>query len=172
MGAEIAAPGAAQRALPGFGNCFGCAPENHKGLKLDLRAGGGAVSAQVCLGEGYESFPGIVHGGIIATVLDEVMARASLEATGLPAMTVGMRLRFIQVMRSGVPHLAQATVVSSDGNLVRVEGQLSAASGGLVAAAEATFFLWSPEQLASGKMGLPPETLETINAFLSQTRTR
>jgi acyl-coenzyme A thioesterase PaaI-like protein len=120
-----------------------------KGLKLDLRASGGDVSARLCLGDGYESSPGTVHGDIIAAVLDEVMAGAAREASGLHATIAGMRLRHLQAMRSNVPHLAQATVTWSDGKQVRVEGQLSAASGGLVAVAEATFLLRWREALSA-----------------------
>ncbi len=162
-------PTPALQELPGFGNCFGCSPVNLKGLRLTLRESEGKVSTEICLGTEYESFPGVIHGGLVATILDEVMARAAFHSRGLPAMTAGMRLRYVQVMKANEPYRAQGEVVSSDGNLVRTHGTLQTAAGVLVAAADATFFLWTSEQLAAARSGLPAETARSLDEYLQRT---
>jgi hypothetical protein len=87
-----------------YGNCFGCAPGNMRGLRLTFRHDeAGRISTDVCLGRDFESFPGIIHGGLVATVMDEVLARASLHVHRLPSMTVGQRLRYEKVMKTGHP---------------------------------------------------------------------
>lgn len=164
-------PAGPSQALPGFGNCFGCAQDHLKGLRLALRESEGKVSAEIRLGVEYESFPGVIHGGIVATILDEVMARACLQARGFPAMTAGMRLRYVQVMKPNEPYVAQGEVLSSDGNLVRAHGTLQTAGGTLVAAADATFYLWTSEQLAQARAGLPAETAQSLDQFLQRTET-
>src|SRR5262249_39741592 len=125
-----------------FGNCFGCAPGNLKGLRLTFRLDeAGRIHTNVCLGKDFESFPGIIHGGIIATVLDEVLARASLYCHHLPAMTMALRIRYVAVMKTGQPYAAVAEVQSRERDLVRLHGRLESETDGLIATAEATFFL-------------------------------
>jgi acyl-coenzyme A thioesterase PaaI-like protein len=156
------------RALPGFGHCFGCGPLNAGGLKLPLVFDGDRVTCQVTLGKDYESHPGMIHGGIIATILDELMARACLQSRGMPAMTAGMRIRYAQVMRSGEAYVARAEITSAGDGLMRVQGTLESPTGSLVAIADATFFLWTAEQLASPKAGLPEETVRGLQKFLAE----
>jgi acyl-coenzyme A thioesterase PaaI-like protein len=152
-----------------YGNCFGCAPGNMKGLRLTFRHDeAGRISTDVCLGRDFESFPGIIHGGIVATVLDEVLARASLHAHRLPSMTVGLRLRYVKVMRTGQPYVAVAEVQSRDGELVRLTGRLESATEGLIAAADATFMLLDPARMDAARQGLPEETLESFKRYMRE----
>lgn len=56
-------------------NCFGCGQANEIGLKLRFhKAGEGIVQAKTVLSTQYQGYTGIVHGGIVCTLLDEVMA--------------------------------------------------------------------------------------------------
>lgn len=115
-----------------------CAPEPH-GTGLVFEERGGEVVVPLRLRADYESFPGVIHGGIIATILDEVMGRAVLHAHGRCSLTVALRVRFAQVMESGKPYLALAAVVSGEGSVVKVRGQIESARDGLVAFAEGSF---------------------------------
>lgn len=152
-----------------YGNCFGCAPGNMKGLRLKFRHDeAGRIHTDVCLGRDFESFPGIIHGGIVATVMDEVLARASLHVHRVPAMTVGLRLRYVKVMKTGQPYVAVAEVQSRDGELVRLSGRLESATDGLVAAADATFMLLDAERMEAARHGLPEETLESFKRYMRE----
>lgn len=140
-----------------------------KGLRLQFRHDeAGRIFTDVQLGVDYESFPGIIHGGIVATVLDEVMARASLHVHRMPSMTVGLRMRYVQAMRTGQRYLATAEVQSRDGELVRLQGRLETETNGLVAAADATFMLLDVERMDAARHGLPPETLESFKRYMQQ----
>jgi acyl-coenzyme A thioesterase PaaI-like protein len=112
------------------------------------------------VGADYESFPGVVHGGIIGTILDEVMGRAVLSAYRQPALTVGLRIRFAQVMETGRSYLARASITSDDGTIVKVRGQIEHAEAGLVAVAEGTFVRLTRAGLRSGPMLLPELALD------------
>ncbi len=152
-----------------YGNCFGCAPGNVRGLRLTFRHDEvGRISTDVCLDRDFESFPGIIHGGIVATVLDEVLARASLHACRLPSMTVGLRLRYVKSTRTGQPYVAIAEVQSRDGDLVRLTGRLESETDGLVAAADATFMLLDPARMDAARLGLPEETLESFKRYMRE----
>lgn len=59
--------------------CFVCGVENPFGLKIRFfNDGYQRVVARVTLDDAYQSYPGIAHGGILATILDEAMGRAVL----------------------------------------------------------------------------------------------
>jgi acyl-coenzyme A thioesterase PaaI-like protein len=127
----------------------------------------GRVLSEVRLGVDFESFPGVIHGGIVATVLDEVMARASLHAHRVPSMTVGLRMRYVQVARTDQLYLASAEVLSRDGDLARVQGRLEGMDSRLVAVADATFILLDAERI-DGQLSLPTETVESFNRYMQK----
>ncbi len=63
--------------LPGSRNCFVCGREI-KSLRLEFYFDeeAGIVQAEVNLDESHEGFPGVMHGGVIAAILDEATGRA------------------------------------------------------------------------------------------------
>ena len=67
--------------------CFGCGHANAQGLQLEfLLAEDGTVVCPTMVADSFEGHPGYLHGGIIATLLDETMSKA-VRARGLTAMT-------------------------------------------------------------------------------------
>ena len=74
-------------------NCVVCGADNQKGLQLDFQDGPHGVDAAWIPTEEWESFQGIVHGGIITAVLDEAMSKAVI-ARNWEALTVDLRVRF------------------------------------------------------------------------------
>ena len=79
------------------GHCFGCGPRNPEGLHLKFEIDGDAhtATAPVCLDERYQGAPGYVHGGIIATLLDEAMSKLN-RPLGLLAMTRHMAVDYLR----------------------------------------------------------------------------
>ena len=117
--------------------CFGCAPENRAGLRLRFREAAGELVSAVTLGSEYESHPGVIHGGIVATVLDETMARAAQRGRGGAVVTVGLRVRFLEPMRSQHRYLARASAVAEQGQSLTLRGELWGRE--LIAVAEGVF---------------------------------
>lgn len=152
-------------------NCFGCSPKNDRGLKLKFEISGDTIYAPVQVGKVYESFPGVVHGGIIATILDEIMAQVAFRLEHHPSMTIGLRIRYLQPMQVNKKYIALAEISSRKGQTVEVEGKLhSAEEGDYVAFAKGTFFMLSPEHLLSDKIRLPNETLQSFSNFVSNSK--
>ena len=56
-----------------FPNCFGCGSENAVGLRLSFEMEDGKLSAEFTPMEHHQGWPGVVHGGIICSLLYEVM---------------------------------------------------------------------------------------------------
>lgn len=152
-------------------NCFGCSQNNCAGLKLKFEISDeNVVFSSVQLDHIYESFPGVIHGGIIATLLDEVMAQAAYLFRKQPSMTVGLRIRYLQPMRTSYPYLASAKIISElNPTAVEVEGQLNDPdSTQAVAIAVGTFRSLSQDDLLSGKNYLPDVTLDALSTFSSK----
>lgn len=61
---------------PNSANCFACGMENQFGLKLEFYSNdASSVQADYVVAKQFEGFPGVVHGGIIASILDELCVR-------------------------------------------------------------------------------------------------
>lgn len=64
---------------PNSANCFVCGRENANGLGLSFyEVGPDEVTAECTVPSHFEGYPGIIHGGIVATMLDEIAERAAL----------------------------------------------------------------------------------------------
>ncbi len=64
---------------PNSKNCFVCGRENPYGLKLKFyETQPGEVIVETTIPEQYQGYPGVVHGGIVAAMLDEVMGRVHM----------------------------------------------------------------------------------------------
>lgn len=70
---------------PNSRNCFGCGLENPIGLKLKIyQTGPGMIETTYIAPEQFEGYPGTLHGGIVATLLDEVSSRAHMDGSTEP----------------------------------------------------------------------------------------
>jgi uncharacterized protein (TIGR00369 family) len=94
--------------------CFGCGPANAAGLRLEffLAPDGSVVSLPV-VADAFAGHPGYLHGGIIATLLDEAMSKA-VRAKGKASMTRKMEIEYLRPVLSGVPIRIEGRVVRSD----------------------------------------------------------
>jgi acyl-coenzyme A thioesterase PaaI-like protein len=70
---------------PNSRNCFGCGLENPIGLKLEIfQTEPGVVETTYTAPEHFEGYPGTLHGGIVASILDEVSSRAHMGVSTNP----------------------------------------------------------------------------------------
>jgi acyl-coenzyme A thioesterase PaaI-like protein len=121
-------PLARLRARPQNG-CFVCGQENPRGLRLQFGGqDGGEVIASWTPSSEYEGFRGIVHGGIVSTVLDEAMSKA-VAGTGTEALTAELRIRLRRHVDTGRAFLIRGWIVSRNKRLVRTEAVLLASDG-------------------------------------------
>lgn len=96
--------------------CFGCGQANPVGLHLEFfLAEDGSVVSLPTVPDTYEGPPGYLHGGIIATLLDEAMSKA-VRARGLIAMTRRLEADYLRPVPSG-------SAIRIEGRVVRDEGR-------------------------------------------------
>ena len=75
--AEIKNPLGARRKQPNSLHCFACGVDNDFGLQIHFYDNGqDEVYAEYTVPEQFQGYPGMVHGGILATILDELLGRA------------------------------------------------------------------------------------------------
>jgi uncharacterized protein (TIGR00369 family) len=101
--------------------CFGCAPDHAIGFRLTFEREGDEVVTRMTPTERYQGPPGIMHGGLVATLADEVAAWACIVALGKFGFTASFSVRLHQPVRIGKEVEGRARVVKSNPRLVDVE---------------------------------------------------
>jgi len=120
-------------------NCFACGTLNVHGLGLELHAGDDRCWTELALPTRFEGWESMAHGGIVCTILDEVMAWA-LVNHDMWGVTARMTVEFRHPVPIGRPIRGEGRVVRVRRRLVYAEGViLDPADGTLLARAEATF---------------------------------
>ena len=105
--------------------CFGCGQANSSGLQLEfLLAPDGTVVCPATIHDRFEGHLGFLHGGIIATLLDESMSKA-VRVKGLTAMTRHIEIDYRRPVPSGA-------LIRMEGRVVRSEGRKHWAEAGIL----------------------------------------
>jgi acyl-coenzyme A thioesterase PaaI-like protein len=125
--------------------CFGCGDLNPKGLKLAFRIEDGAAVAEFDPDPHSQGYPGLMHGGVVAAVLDEAMGWA-IYGQGIWAMTARMQMRFRQSVLLSRRLRVTARVTNQRHGLVEARAELRDASGALLAEGEGAFLRVTPEK--------------------------
>jgi acyl-coenzyme A thioesterase PaaI-like protein len=120
--------------------CVVCGTQNPTGLRIRFRSSSDGATARWTPTNGWESFEGIVHGGIITTVLDEAMSQAII-ARGWEALTVELKVRFRGRVAPGDGLQVRGWVVDRRKRRVRTEAVLITDAGDERAHAWATFLV-------------------------------
>ena len=127
-------------------SCFACGPDNPRGLHLVFEGSeSGEMSAEWIPEPEMEGYEGIVHGGLVSTVLDEAMAKV-VDASGAKALTAELRVRFRQQVCSGSPLHVRGWIESRNKRVINTEAVLSSAGGVELAHAWAVFLQLKPER--------------------------
>ncbi len=119
-----------------YPHCYGCGSENAVGLHLEFEFDGTELRADFTPQDHHQGYPGIVHGGVIMSLLYEVMAnirRYSGDEVVLRRSTVEFR-RPVPV---GEPLLVTARVVEESSNGWQLAAVITDSSGGRLASAKA-----------------------------------
>jgi acyl-coenzyme A thioesterase PaaI-like protein len=124
--------------MPASSRCIGCGKDNPHGLHLAFELSEEGSRAPWTPGENWEGYPGVTHGGIISTVLDESMSKA-VNGRGWQAFTGEIRVRFRKQVRTGEPYTVRGWVVSRQKRRIELEASLCSAEGQEHAHAWATF---------------------------------
>jgi len=123
-----------------------CGKANPRGLQLDLYFDDGRVETRFRIPEHAQGFPGAAHGGILCTILDEVMAWVAIETTGRFYVTGEMNVRFLSPAVTGEEILARGEIAEDKRRYLICRGEVLGADGKTRAKAEGKFFPVTPGQ--------------------------
>src|SRR5690242_3093872 len=91
--------------------CFGCGPDNPQGMRLKFRIEDGpVVRATFSMAHRYQGPPHGVHGGIIATLVDEAMGKLS-RVDKVVALTAELTVRYLRPVPLGRKIMIEARPV-------------------------------------------------------------
>ncbi len=119
-------------------HCFVCGSENPIGLRLQFTHHGEGVRAEFTPSPVHVGYDGIVHGGIIAALIDDAMANIWF-VRGEEALTAKLEIRFRQAAEPGERLVVSAYPTGKHGALVTARAEVCLTDGAVVA--EGTGFL-------------------------------
>ena len=137
--------------------CFACGKKNPFGLKLEWfnDYDNKQVEAQFELDDNYCSYPGTVHGGILATILDETSGRAIMLDNDFSRLMVTLKMEVVYKHNTPThtPLRAIGRVLRDGGSRAQVEGEILLPDGTVTAKCTSILFKipeevkakWGPE---------------------------
>lgn len=120
--------------------CFACGPKNPSGLQLVFEYGDGVARANVTPARRFTGWSAVLHGGIVATLLDEAMAHAAI-SQNLRAVTAKLEVRFRRAVPAGVRLVAEGRIDHRRGRLLQLSATLAGTDGTLYAQADGRFLI-------------------------------
>ncbi|MEO8511601.1 MAG: PaaI family thioesterase [Chloroflexota bacterium] len=131
-------------------HCFACGATNPAGMHLVIEFGDASARTEWVAGEDFVGWSDKVHGGIVATLLDEVMAWAPSSFDSW-AVTAEMTVRFRSPASPGERLIAEGRVVERRRRIYTVRGEVKTSDGRLVAEGSGRYLGASPTQKAALK---------------------
>lgn len=115
-------------------SCFACGSENPRGLQITIEQTEHGAAARIIPSSWTQGYQGLVHGGIICTLLDEIAVWAA-HAVGHYAATAEINVRFKQSMPIEKTYLLKGRIVSIKHKLALAESEITDETGQLIAQA-------------------------------------
>ena len=134
--------------LPHTAGCLVCGRQNPKGLHLHLLVdeSTGEVQTRFTPAAEHIGFEGIIHGGMLATVLDEAMVWAATWRGRRFCVCGEMTIRFRKAAQVNQPVLIRASVESARPKLLQTTGQVLDSSGDVLATASGKYVPLPPDR--------------------------
>ena len=126
----------------GSEKCFGCGKANPIGLKLKFtwNEKTKTTRAEFTPGDNLQGWPGYLHGGITACVLDEAMGRVAMFA-GTDNITAKMQVRYRQMIPLGKTYLVSCTIAKQTSRLIETTAVFAGQDGTVFAEGTSTQFI-------------------------------
>lgn len=130
--------------------CFACGDRNPHGLHMRFeRDPDGPEGAVVCRyrpREADQGFPGVLHGGVLSTLLDEAMAWAMWAKSRALGVTAKMETRYRRPVEAGADLAVHAVVTEERGRRIQVEAAIAGPDGAVLVESSALFLRLPPEE--------------------------
>lgn len=154
--------------------CFACGELNEGGLHLAIHTDPTGSWTETTLESRFQGWEAVAHGGIVCTLLDEVMAWAVI-GRGTWGVTARLNVTFRRPIPVGRPIRAEGWVMEENRRVHRAEGRVvDAESGEVLASAESTFVAVPPDEVERlksryGMRRLEPGPADTTGQGVNQS---
>ena len=127
-----------------YGNCFVCGEKNSGGLRLRfvIDHERQTLRTNFMASPTYQGWDGIVHGGIISTLLDEAMAKLVYEL-GYPAVSASLEVKFKKPAPILEPLLVYGEITEVGRRLIKAKAHVAKENGTILATGTSTFIKWN-----------------------------
>ena len=123
--------------------CFACGRLNPCGLKLQFEEQDDTYITHFTGAPTHQGYDGIMHGGIVSTLLDEIMARY-IYAKGVTAVTARLEIKYLKPTPIGVPLLVKGRIIKNRGRIYETAGTIELPDGTVTAEGTAKVFVTDP----------------------------
>ena len=105
--------------------CFVCGKDNPRGFKIEVRYLDAEMAAEteLSLAREFQGWADVIHGGILSTMLDELMAHAVWHFAG-PGLTLSLEVRFHAPLKPDEPILVRGVLQTPNGSRRLAEGEI------------------------------------------------
>ena len=149
-------------------HCFGCSPDNPSGLQMKFYTDEKSIYSKLKVPGHLCGWDNLVHGGVISTILDEVMGWAPIHLHKLIVLTKTMTVDFIQPVFLDDELKAEAwiTKLDDDGEVI-VDATLHNGQGELCARSTGVFSYFPPATIK--EMGIMDDTcLKEFEKYIAE----
>lgn len=128
-------------------NCFGCAPGNPLGVKMEFFEDGDDIVSLWQPRPEYQGWLNTLHGGIQSVLLDEICGWVVMRKLQTAGVTSKMETRFLHPVSTEEPQLTlRAHITAQRRNIVTIEATLADSSGRICSQAVCTYFTFPREK--------------------------
>ncbi len=128
-------------------HCYGCDPHHASGLRMEFYEDGEEVVCRWRPGPEYQGWVDTLHGGIQATLADEISSWVVFRKFQTSGVTSRMEVRYLRPIRiSGAQIELRARVEEQRRNLVHIAVRIADSQGALCTQAACTYFLFPVEK--------------------------
>jgi len=155
-----------EREVPNYwpGHCFGCSTTNPHGLHLRFWYSERGCFTKCTIPDYLCGIDGIIHGGILALLLDEVAQWTNIARLGQLGMTRNISIRYLKAVRTNTEITVESQIISRDERNAVQQSTIHTADGTLVAESRSEWMLPSPSVIA--RVTSADET--TLHQFLAK----
>ncbi len=149
-----------------FYNCYGCSQKNVRGLKLRFWYTDDRCLSYYTIPSDFCGFNGIAHGGVIATILDEVAAWTIITHLFRFGITLQSLIKYLKPVQTDVEIIIEGKIVDNDGTNVNIISTISSKKDIVLAKAESKWLIPTNSTIAK-IMGIEENTVKTeLNQFI------
>jgi acyl-CoA thioesterase FadM len=130
------------------GQCFGCSPVNSHGLGLRFYLSENGCYTKCSIPDHLCGIDGIVHGGILALLLDEVSQWAMIARLGKMGMTREISVRFLKAVPTNTEIVVEARIQAQDEKDTVLRSTIHSKDNDLLAEAESRWIMADPSIIA------------------------